>query len=66
MKKKLYKSNKNKMLFALKDRLESVKSARNLSDEELTRVCTEQTFVSENDFRSDILQLGIDDLLLGD
>lgn len=60
-KKSLYK---NKMLFALKDRLETVKSARNLPDEELTRVYNEQIFIFESDFRQDIFEMEIDDLLL--
>lgn len=61
-KKTLYK---NKMLAAIKDKLDSIHPSREIPEEQLNRVCEEQVYLSESDFYSDSLDIDIDLLLFG-
>ena len=57
---------KNKMLAALRNKLEAVRSENNLSKDELTKVCNEQQFIKDTDFTTMSLNIDIDELLFGE
>ena len=54
---------KNKMLAALRNKLEAVRSENNLSKDELNKVCSEQQFIKDTDFTTMSLNIDIDELL---
>lgn len=57
---------KNKMLAALRNKLEAVRSENNLSKDELNKVCSEQQFIKDTDFTTMSLNIDIDELLFGE
>lgn len=57
---------KNKMLAALRNKLEAVRSENNLSKDELNKVCNEQQFIKDTDFTTISLNIDIDELLFGE
>lgn len=57
---------KNKMLAALRNKLEAVRSENNLSKDELNKVCNEQQFIKDTDFTTMSLNIDIDELLFGE
>lgn len=57
---------KNKMLAALRNKLEAVRSENNLSKDELNKVCNEQQFIKDTDFTTMSLNIDIDKLLFGE
>lgn len=57
---------KNKMLAALRNKLEAVRSENNLSKDELNKVCSEQQFIKDTDFTTMSLNIDIDVLLFGE
>lgn len=57
---------KNKMLVALRNKLEAVRSENNLSKDELNKVCSEQQFIKDTDFTTMSLNIDIDELLFGE
>lgn len=57
---------KNKMLAALRNKLEAVRSENNLSKDELNKVCSEQQFIKDTDFTTMSLNIDIDKLLFGE
>lgn len=57
---------KNKMLAALRNKLEAVRSENNLSKDELNKVCSEQQFIKDTDFTTISLNIDIDELLFGE
>lgn len=57
---------KNKMLAALRNKLEAVRSENNLSKDELNNVCSEQQFIKDTDFTTMSLNIDIDELLFGE
>lgn len=57
---------KNKMLAALRNKLEAVRSENNLSEDELNKVCSEQQFIKDTDFTTMSLNIDIDELLFGE
>lgn len=57
---------KNKMLAALRNKLEAVRSENNLSKDELNKVCSEQQFIKDTDFMTMSLNIDIDELLFGE
>ena len=57
---------KNKMLAALRNKLEAVGSENNLSKDELNKVCSEQQFIKDTDFTTMSLNIDIDELLFGE
>lgn len=57
---------KNKMLAALRNKLEAVWSENNLSKDELNKVCSEQQFIKDTDFTTMSLNIDIDELLFGE
>lgn len=59
-KKTLYK---NKMLMSIKDRLDSIKSERNIPKDELERVCKDEVFISSANFKSSKIEINYEDML---
>ena len=57
---------KNKMLAALRNKLEAVRSENNLSKDELNKVCNEQQFIKDTEFTTMSLNIDIDELLFGE
>lgn len=57
---------KNKMLAALRNKLEAIRSENNLSKDELNKVCSEQQFIKDTDFTTMSLNIDIDELLFGE
>lgn len=57
---------KNKMLAALRNKLEAVRSENNLSKDELNKVCNEQQFIKDTDFTTMSLNIDIVELLFGE
>lgn len=57
---------KNKMLAALRNKLEAVRSENNLSKDEINKVCSEQQFIKDTDFTTMSLNIDIDELLFGE
>lgn len=57
---------KNKMLAALRNKLEAVRSENNLSKDGLNKVCSEQQFIKDTDFTTMSLNIDIDELLFGE
>lgn len=57
---------KNKMLAAIRGKLDTVKSAREFSEAELNKVCKTQEFILADDFTTVSLNIDIEDMLFGE